>query len=172
MHHLLSKNQQLANMLQSKITQTRLSLDFGAQDDGMLQTDTASVFIDPEIERQLQAHGFHFTEFTGCEDSPDTGSLTSELHHASPQSTFLFGQVEEQQDSADYGPAAKTSTSTQGQPRVQLSHPDWDSPGGGIGAMDFSNFSDSNQMFQGMDYQFNSTAGGQSLFFDNTNGGT
>ena len=72
MYRLLGKNPQLANMLRVKLAQARLFLHFGSQNEENFNPSPNTNPIDPEIDRQLQAHGFHFTEPQELAESPDT----------------------------------------------------------------------------------------------------
>lgn len=84
MNNLLSNNQHLSNMLQNKIAQTPLSLDHNSRSDTGFRTEM-TMAIDPSIETQLQADGFHFTELP---EGSIMDFMETNTYDASPASIF------------------------------------------------------------------------------------
>jgi hypothetical protein len=79
MRNLLTRNDNIAKLLQAKITQMQLTAGLGGHKQAKGQIITP-LQIDPEIDRQLEADGFHFTDFGQFEDSPETTSTMSDSH--------------------------------------------------------------------------------------------
>lgn len=150
LQQLLSRNAQLARMLQTKISQSRPH-DFGLQQDFMSPLQGNAPFMDAEIERQLQAHGFHFTEPLGPEQSPGTDSMTGDMNQVSPQSYPGSSGVRDQQRLERHHSA--TAMGPQGS--LANASPDWTSMQASNAGMGYSSLSPFSQMMPEMDFDFN-----------------
>ena len=84
LHQLLLNNKHLAGMLQAKLTRSQLSFDTGPHNVQFGMNSLATNRFDADIERQLLADGFHFTELSELGESPDVGSARSDLQQDSP----------------------------------------------------------------------------------------
>lgn len=94
---MLQKNNKLYAMLNDRVANSR-HREGSRQNPGSLQPVTAdSKQMNLEIEQQLQAHGFNFTDLMVFGQSPDTESLSSDHTWRSPQE--YAGQAPSQRDS-------------------------------------------------------------------------
>ena len=151
MYRLLGRNPQLANMLRAKLAQGRIFPHIGNQNEENFNPSPNTNPIDPEIDRQLQAHGFHFTEPQELAESPDTASLHSDRNNTSPQWAFVLGR---EGSSATYDVRADLSTSSQDQFSSQLSGTEWDSSGGETSRLSHLSQPDFDQLFHGRSFDF------------------
>jgi hypothetical protein len=86
---LLSKNKKLNAMLSSRIVKIQQRASFGQSPGSAPRTSSDANTMDLEIEQQLQAHGFDFTDPMGLGQSPETESVSSERAGRSPQGNPL-----------------------------------------------------------------------------------
>lgn len=76
LQHFLFRNPSLANMLHAKMSRLRMN-ESGLQP---VRGQETRPYADDEIERQLQAHGFHFTEpVSGLDESPEADAMTADM---------------------------------------------------------------------------------------------
>lgn len=136
-------------MLRSKIAQANLSVQRGSQGEAGYTDAMDTQSIDPEIEQQLQAHGFHFTELQAVVESPDTGSIGSELNNASPQPTYPSRRKSDIASNMTFG---AINTHTPESRSSQAQRPGYGSPEGQ--ELDYINRSDFDQLFQNLTYDF------------------
>jgi hypothetical protein len=148
-------------MLQARLIQVNLTLNRSPGHAVGLHDVDSQILLDPEIEQQLQAHGFHFTELQGISESPDTASMGSEVQRASPQSTLPSGRQLDQHSPSNFGSTLKmpSSTSSHQQALDTLTH-----HGGTAAGMDYMDQDDFTGLFTGMTYDYGNVAGRVGLF--------
>ena len=81
---LLSKNKHLTMMLASKIARNQQSGSYERESHAVPPATGEMNSMELDIERQLQAHGFDFTDPMGLGQSPETESLNSDRVGRSP----------------------------------------------------------------------------------------
>ena len=139
---LLLKNKKLYAMLNNRVANNE-QLRGGRQSSGSLQPATAdSKLMDFEIEQQLQAHGFDFTNPMVFGGSPETESLNSDQIGRSPQEHSSQTLTHPQVDLARGGPPQSSPSSSQ---QISGTHAHWDqshSAGGDLPSHYGQNFTD------------------------------
>ena len=100
---LLTKNKKLSTMLASRISKDRQRGSFDQSSNFGPPAAEDMNMMDLEIEQQLQAHGFDFTDPMAFGQSPDTESLNNEHIERSPQKSSTRTQSQSQ---ANFSPVA------------------------------------------------------------------
>lgn len=103
MHRVLLRNQHLASLLQAKIVRMQLLPGLDSPSSVTSRSAVNLPPIDPEIESQLEAHGFHFTDLGDFEESPETSSTMSDSYNTILPPAFLLNEPQRDLQSANYG---------------------------------------------------------------------
>ncbi len=150
---LLLKNKKLCAMLNKRVANDRQQRGSG-QSPGSLQSMTAdSKQMDFDIEQQLKAHGFDFTDPMVFGQSPDTESLSSDQVGRSPQQ-HSTQTLQQQQSNFSRGNQLETFLPPpQRRPGMQASSDQLRTTSGNLP----SNF---DQNFTDMDFDFNALPAG------------
>jgi hypothetical protein len=141
-------------MLQARVMQVNIQHNQSPGHGSGLHDVESQMLLDPEIEQQLQAHGFHFTELQVMGESPDTASMGSEVQHASPQPMLPSGRRLDQHSPSNFASTMDMSAPSQQQALGTFTHNE-----SAAADMDFMDQNDFAGLFTGMTYDFGNVAG-------------